>query len=334
MKSLEGLSPQEIARRKKLSIAQSKRMAKKRKAGLRRYWAEKRKLRAIKEREEKKEKERLRKLRLKANKKRKRPKHKRGPKINWNLRKKKKLLKQRKAEARAAERNKPFLYKIFLTRNGVRKSMVGQYKTVEDAYEQFKKEKIKSDSVIFPRTTTIHDTIGKSVDECILVAKTDSGPTMIRNEYGKLVEQRTDLDGWEVIDKFRLNVEETFWVWGYDNRDSGRKTFSWIYDNLLIREGFGLYEYRRVFTFRNKLLVRYDNLSLEFVLCKSDADAIRLYNELERVAKKNGIKQLMFLGDKSERTNETKKLINELMEITGWSKKKVSMKNTSYYMKK
>jgi hypothetical protein len=42
----------------------------------------------------------------------------------------------------------------------------------------------------------------------------------------------------------------------------------------------------------------------------------------------------MFLGDKSERTNETKKLINELMEITGWSKKKVSMKNTSYYMKK
>ena len=156
---------------------------------------------------------------------------------------------------------------------------------------------------------------------------------MLRNEYGKLVEQRTDLEGWEIIDKFRNNVEETFWVWGYDSR-SDRKTFTWVYDNLLICGGFNLYEYRRVFTFRNKLLVRYDDTSLEFVVCKGESDAIRLYNELQTRAKKDGVKQLIFLGDKSEYSKETEKLISEIMEMTGWSKKKVSMRNTAYYSTK
>lgn len=333
MKSFEGLTPKEIARRKKQSREQSKRMAKKRKAGLRRYWAERRKEAEKKKKEQQKEKERLKKLAAKEHKKRKPRKKKTGPKINWNLRKRKKFLKKKRQEERLAERNKPYLYKIYMTRNGVRQSTVGQYKTIEDAYERFNQEKIRAQAVVFPRKTKVHDTLEKSIDECVLVGKTDSGPTMLRNEYGKLVEQRTDLEGWEIMDKFRCAVEETFWVWGYDNRAKSRKTFSWIYDNLLICGGFGLYEYRRVFTFRNKLLIRYDDMSLNFVICKTDSDAIHLYNELQNRAKKDGVKQLMFLGDKSERTEETKKLILELMKITGWSKKKVSMKSTSYMVK-
>ena len=330
MKSFEGLTPKEIARRKKQSREQSKRMAKKRKAGLRRYWAERRQIRKEKEKEE----ARLKKLAQKENnKKRYRRKKKRGPKIDWNLRKKKKLIKQRKAEERAAKRNRPYLYKIYLTRNGKRVFTIGQYRTVSEAYEAFNAEKEKSKRVVFPRELRAHGQLLPSIDECILVEKNDNGPTMLRNEYGKLVEQRTDLEGWEIIDKFRNNVEETFWVWGYDSR-SDRKTFTWVYDNLLICGGFNLYEYRRVFTFRNKLLVRYDDTSLEFVVCKGESDAIRLYNELQTRAKKDGVKQLIFLGDKSEYSKETEKLISEIMEMTGWSKKKVSMRNTAYYSTK
>ena len=332
MQSFEGLTPKEIARRKKKSIQQSRLMAKKRKAGLKRYWAERRKERLARERAEKREKEREKKRLLKEkNKKKRGRKKKTGPKIDWNLRKKKKLLKQRKAEAKAAEKNRPYLYRVYLTRNNVRESMIGKYKTIEEAYEAFNKEKERSANVVFPRATKITDLLEPSIDECVLVGMTNDGPSMLRNEYGKLVEQQTDLEGWEVIDKFRNNIEETFWVWGYHNKHD-RKTFMWIYENLLIRDGFGVYEFRRVFTFRNKLLVRYDDMHLEFVICKSDDDAVRLYNELQRKAKSDGIKQLLFVGDRSKLTEETKKLIAELMEITGWSQKRVSMKNTSYYM--
>ena len=331
MNITEGLSKKEIARRKKLSRLQSARMKKKREEGLKRYRAEQRRLKKIREKEKKEEKERLKKLRAKKNKGG-RPK-KRGRPINWNKRRRKKEQKLKRAAAREAERNKPYLYKIYFTRNGNREKMIGQYRTIEEAYERFKQEKIRSELVVFPRSTKIYRKVEESIDECLLVAKTDSGPTMIRNEYGKLVENRTNLEGWEVIDKFRNNVEETFWVWGYNNRKD-RKDFTWIYNELLVRDGFEMYEFRRVFTFRNKLLVRYDDLSLNFVICKSEFDTIRLYNELQNKAKKDGYKQLIFTGDRSEMSEETKKLILELMEITGWSQKKVSMKNTTYYMTK
>ena len=330
MKSFEGLSPEEIARRKRLSAAQSKRMAKKRRDGLKKYWAKRRK----EKKEKEKEKEREKKLALKEKNKKKRGRKKKvGRKIDWNLRKKKKRLKEEKAAARAAERNRPYLYRIYYTRNGVREAMIGQYKNIEDAYERFNQEKARAQDVVFPRATKINKQVEMSIDECILVERTDNGPNMIRNEYGKLVEQQTDIDGWEVLDKFRNSIEETFWVWGYDKK-AERKTFMWIYENLLLLDGFGLYEFRRVFTFRNKLLVRYDDMHLEFVICKSEFDAVRLYNELQKRAKADGVKQLLFVGDRSELSDETEKLIAELMEITGWSRKRVSMKNTTYYMTK
>ena len=332
----EDLSPTEIARRQKISKAMKKIVAKKRKAGLKKYYKKKRKEAEEKKKAKQKEKERQKKLALKErNKKKPGRKKKTGPKINWYLRKKKKKEKEKRADERAAKiaANKIFNYRIYTTRNGNQERLIGKFRTIEDAYDRFNMEKKRSEMVVFPRTTKIDQKIEESVDECILVAKTDNGPTMLRNEYGKLIEHRTNLEGWEVIDKFRNRVEETFWVWGYDNRND-RKTFSWIYDEMLIREGFGLYEFRRVFVFRNKLLVRMDDGTLNFALCKSDFDAVRLYNALQDKAKKDGIKKLLFLGDKSERSEETDKLITELMEITGWSKKKVSMKNTTYYVTK
>lgn len=337
MNITEGLSKKEIARRKKISKARKKAIEKKRKEGYKRYLAELRLKKKEKEKQkkaEKREKERQRKLVLKEkNKKKRGRKKKSGPKIDWNKRKKKKAEKEKRRIEREEQQaaRKIFNYRIYTTRNGKQERLIGKFRTIEDAYERFKKEKVRSESVVFPRSTKIDQKIEASIDECILVAKTDEGPTMLRNEYGKLVEHKTTLDGWEIIDKFRNNVEETFWVWGHDNRKD-RKTFDWIYDNMLIGDGFGLYEFRRVFVFRNKFLVRMDDGNLQFVICKSDFDAVRMYNLAQERAKKNGVKKLIFLGDKSDYTENTDKLIEELMSITGWTKKKILMKNTTYYI--
>ena len=337
MQSLEGLPEKEKERRLKISKTMKKVTAKKRQAGLRAYWKRKKKEREAREKEEKKRKEKEKALQAKEREKEKKKKRGRrkkpGPPKDWYKRKKKKREQLKKKEKRKSEPKKPpFTYKIMICRNGRKLFTVGQYRTSKDAYEAFVKEKFKSESVVLPRMTRIDEDCTASNDECIMIQKTDSGPTVLRNEYGKLVEYRTNLDGWEIIDKFKYNVEETFWVWGYDNR-SDRKDFTWIYDNLLIGDGFGPYEFKRVFTYRNKFLVRYDDGSLNFVMCKTEYDAVRLYNELQLKAKKEKVSQLVFIGDKSELTENTRKLEQELMDMTGWTLKKVRMKDSTYYSK-
>lgn len=333
MQSFEGLSESEIRRRKKISATMKKKIEQKRKAGLRKYWTKRRKEKAEKEKKEKAEKEKIRKQQAKEREKirnRKKPgrKKKTGPKINWYKRKKKRIEKENRIKKDT--HLPPIKFKVMMCRNGNRISTIGKYRTSEEAYEAFNRQKEISNAVVFPRQFRIYDKFENSIDECIIIEKTDKGPTILRNEYGKLVEQRTDLDGWEIIDKFKCNVEETFWVWGYDNR-SDRKTFTWIYDEMVIGNGFGPYEFKRIFIYRNKLLVRYDSGELGMVICKSDYDSSRLYNELQSKTKKDKITQVVFIGDRSRKCPETEKLEKELMELTGWNIKKLRMKNTTYY---
>jgi len=333
MQDLTGLPEKEIQRRLKLSEATRRDKAKKREAGYKRWLKEKHKEMAARKKEEEKEKARLKKEREKErlkNKPRKPRKKKRGPKIDKYKRRKKRLEKLKKAEMRAYK--PPIRYKVMLCSNGKRYSTVGQYKTSEEAYDVFNEQKWISNNVVFPRMVRVNEEFDIAVDECVLIEKTDSGPTKLRNEYGKLIEHRTNLEGWEIIDKFRNNVEETFWVYGYDNR-SERKTFMWVYENLVIGDGFGPYEFRRIFTYLNKVLIRYDDNSLQMVICKSESDAITFYNKLQEFSRKDGYKQLIFIGDRSTLSPERKKLEKELMEWTGWTIKKLSMKNTTYRSK-
>lgn len=333
MQDLTGLPEKEIQRRLKLSESGKKAMAKRRKAGYKRWLKAKHAEMAAKKKEEEKEKARLKKEKEKErlkNKPRKPRKRKPGPKINKYQRRKKKLEKQRKAEMRTYK--PPIRYKVILCSNGKKYFTVGEFRTSEEAYEVFNNQKWISNSVVFPRMVRINEEFAISVDECLLIEKTDSGPTKLRNEYGKLIEHKTNLEGWEVIDKFRNNVEETFWVFGHDNR-SDRKTFMWIYDNLVICGGFGPYEFRRIFTYLNKVLIRYDDNTLEMIICKSESDAVTFYNKLQEMSKKDGYKQLIFIGDRSALTPQRKKLEKELMEMTGWTVKKLSMKNTTYRTK-
>ena len=67
MQSLEGLPEKEIQRRLKISKKMKKVTAKKRKAGLRAYWARRRKEKAEKEKAELAEKKRLKKEQDRAN---------------------------------------------------------------------------------------------------------------------------------------------------------------------------------------------------------------------------------------------------------------------------
>lgn len=318
-------------KKRKTSDKRKAAFERRRRKGYNKYIRQKRREKKKREEAEKKakEKERIRKEkeRLKAKNKKPvgRPK-KRGPK----KKRKRNVVKVLKSPGRHAL--PPFNYKIISCRNGVQNKFIGRYRTIEDAYDVFNDLKTKDRDVIFPSIITGDEKIKNSIDEYILIEKSDSQTSLLRNEYGKLVEQVVDKEGWAVIDKFRYKREELFWVYGYNSKND-RKTFLWIYTNLVTSDIDGYFSFKRIFLYKNKLLIRDDSERLEMVLCKDVGDAIRMYNKIEEWVKRDKIKQILFIGDFSEISDRRRKLEDELVKLTGWTKRKIQMKNTTYYQK-
>ena len=306
-----------------------------RRKGYEAYLKRKHKEMAEREREEKKRKEKERKKkekerlkRLKEKKKRPvgRPK-KRGPK------KKRKKKIEKIPQKVGPKFQKPYSYKIISCRNGVQNKFIGRYRDIKEAYDVFNALKTQDNNVIFPSNITGIHQIENSVDEYILIEKNeDKTSTLLRNEYGKFVEQTTNKNGWIIIDKFRYKREEEFWVYGYNSKND-RKTFLWIYNNLVMSDLYDNLDFKRIFLYKNKIVIKNDANEIELVLCKDESDAVRFYNKTEEWIKRDKIKQVLFMGDYSSISDRRRKLEDELIALTGWTKKKVQMKNNTYYRK-
>ena len=299
----------------------------------RRKTFEKKRLKKEKELQKEKEKKKKQKLREKAKlekKKRRvgRPK-KTGPKINWYKRKKKKLESELKKSLPPKHVSWPF--KIVACKNGKQIKYIGKYTTVDKAYEKI--NELLSEEVIFPQ---IHQHRKRLIDTkyeyLILSHKTGDIP-MLRNEYGKVVEQKTNSDKWDVYDKFTYQVEETFWVWGFNN-NTERKTFKWIYDNILVGSIGSQYDIRRVILYKNKIVFLHDDDFIDLIICKTMEDSIKFYNLLEEYVKKDKIKQVFFLGSYNNRSDKKRDLEEKLLKLTGWDKTKLQSTTSVRHLKK
>lgn len=325
MEEIIEISEKERERRRKISEYRKRVIKKNREKGLKEYRKRKKKEKELAEKKKQREKEKKKREAEKNKKKRPvgRPK-KRGPKKKYKRKKKV----EKKKVSRALP---PFTYKIVSCKNGKQNKLIGKYRNIEDAYEVFKKLKENDKNIVFPIFSYGNDYLKNSIDEYVLIEKNDNtDSSMLRNEYGVIVEHKTNKDGWIIIDKFRYLKEETFWVWGYDKK-SDRKTFIWIFENLLLNAFHG-YENKMICTYKNKVIIKSDNGNIELIFCKSQEDAIRFYNLLEKYSKKNKLKRAIFIGDFSRVSSKRRKLENELIEYTGLSKRKIQMKNTSFFL--
>lgn len=308
--------------KKKRELEKKKRAKKWHEAGVKARKRNKKKRDAEKEKEKerkKKEKEALREKKLLEKKKRGpgRPK-KRGPK-------KKKKYVSKKPKIRKVRRCD---FKIVATLNGKQKEFIGKYSTSEEAYIKLKELQKLNDDVIFPRKVINAGKLKESRDEYLILQKNRHGdlkPGQLRNEFGKVVEQQTNSSVWEVYDKCERLVEETFWVYGKCPK-TDRKTFKWIYENKLIANLINSYDIERVILYKNKLIIKHDELPMDIIICKNISDGIRLYNLLEEWCKKN--KQVFFLGSYNKVSDKRRQLEAELIELTGWDKRKIQCPST------
>lgn len=328
---IEEISDTERERRRKISEYRKRVIKEKREKGLKEYQKRRKKEKALKEKKKlrEKEKEKKRKEREAEKKKHKKPvgrPKKRGPKKKYK--RKKKVLKKRGKKPMP-----PISYKIISCKNGKQNKLIGKYRNIEDAYEVFNKLKENDKNVIFPISSYGNDKLKNSIDEYVLIEKNDTKEaSMLRNEYGVIIEHKTNRDGWIILDKYRYLKEETFWVWGYDKK-SDRKTFLWVFQNLLLNAFTSSYEHKMICTYKNKVVIKSDNGYMDLIFCKSQEDSIRFYNLLEKYSRKNRLKRAIFIGDFSRVSKQRRKLENELIEFTGLTKRKIQMKNTSFFCK-
>ena len=310
--------------KKKREEEKKKRTQKWHEAGVKARARNKKKRDAKKEKEKEKEREKKEKLRekkkLEAKKKKRgpgRPK-KRGPKKKKKyVSKKPKVYKYKRCD-----------FKIVSVLNGKQNEYICQCFTAEDAYNRLEELKKRNEEVVFPRKVINAGKLKESKDEYLILQKNRDGnlrETQLRNEFGKLVDQKTNSAVWEVYDKCEKLVEETFWVYGYCPKTE-RKTFQWIYDNLIIGKLTDRHFIIRIILYKNKIVIKHDEQPIDFVICKNLSDAIRFYNLLEEWCKRQ--RQIFFLGSYRKISDKRRELEAELIDLTGWSKIKIQCPST------
>lgn len=228
----------------------------------------------------------------------------------------------------------PWDYCIIRFNNKRQTKKIGKYHTSEDAYR--KKEKLEklNDSIIFPKELINNGrnnkAVYKTVGEYLILKKkneNDIFTPQLRNEYGKLVDHIINLEDWIIVDKFPYVEEETFWAYGYSNK-TDRKTFSWIYENFILKIIENTYTIVNVYLYNNKVIFRYDNKEFNFVICKNVADAIRMYNLIDDKSKKN--KQIILTGSNNGNDYRGKETIEMIKEKTGWTYKDIWRRSTRH----
>lgn len=251
-----------------------------------------------------------------------RPK-KRGPK------------KKRKSRAKKIDRrtligeSKRYNYKLVSCHNGKQDRYIGIYRTIEEAYAELHRLISISNMVQFPQRNTSLKKIVNSEYVYLLLERNRDGDKKnqrLKNKIGKLVEHTTNSKIWVIIDKEFYDVEETFWVFGKSPKYD-RKTYSYIL-SLLCSDIGSKYDFKRVIQYKNKILFKDDSSVYDIIFCKNKSDSVRLYNKLREDVIGLKIKNIYFIGSYDKISLKRRELERELMEQTGWTKRKIQKHTT------
>lgn len=188
-------------------------------------------------------------------------------------------------------------YRVILVSNGTYRKTFHRCKTRETAFINYHKLK-EANNVLYPKRLINTNGI-KPVKFQICITKiTEEGDTFrtLRDDYGKLYTEKP-LGDWTILESDEYQIEETFWLYGFDSKTK-RPTIKEIIKKLMV----GAYSKRlvkQILVVHNKLVI-YNEDQFDMVICKNLADAQRLHHTLAKIAKKQKIKSLLFMGTASQ----------------------------------
>lgn len=219
-------------------------------------------------------------------------------------------------------------YRIILTKNGYHKKLFKKRKSKRDIFQEYHELLEENErEVYFPKKYINYNGIIPVQYYLYIVKDKEEGDRnpYIRDEFGRLNEEPPLFDKYTILDKRPYNIEETFWVYGYD-KNYERKDIKDII--RLIMEGLKQDEkiIRSVIVVHNKLLI-YDQDRFNMVICKCQNDAQRLHHELKEAAFEAGFqKRVIFFGTASKKVRSD--MFEIIQEETGWPLSKIHRTTT------
>lgn len=240
---------------------------------------------------------------------------------------------RKKKKLRGRRWQEPWNFKIILCNNKKQSKYLGVFHNTEEV-EYVKNILLeKNKNVVFPKLYVNNGRNSKHIEEVELEyvvlkkirnKEIEPSVTRLRNQYGTFVEHKTTSENWAVYDKFPCVLEETFWVYG-KNPKTDRKSFGWIFDNLVVDHAEEKNDIVMIYVYNNKVIFKYED-NFEFVICKNVSDAIRMYNLLEEKTKR--ARNVIMTGATNTRDGRGKVTIDMLSDKTGWTRRKITSKTT------
>lgn len=185
------------------------------------------------------------------------------------------------------------VYRVILVSNGKYRSTLYRCRTRDTVFINYHMIK-ESNRVLYPRKFINTNGI-KPVKYQICVTKptedTDVFRTL-RDDYGKVYTEKP-IGDWTILDSDDFLIEETFWIYGLDAK-ANRPNVSEIVKRLM-SGAYAKNMVKQVIVVHNKVLI-YNEQQFEMVICKNLEDAQRLHHTLGKIAKKQKLKSLMFMG--------------------------------------
>lgn len=219
------------------------------------------------------------------------------------------------------------MYRVILICNGEYRKTFKRSKTIETAYHHFHKLK-NENQVYYPKKFINCGTIKPAKYEICVSKVTEEGDTfrLLRDEFGKTYTEKP-LGDWTILCSEEYLIEETFWMYDTDPKKiKDRPTIKGIL-KVLVDGAYKKNMVKNIIILRNKLVIYNEDL-FDMVVCKNDEDCKRLHHTLARLARKQKLKNLLFMGVASKTISSS--IYKMIMEVTGWPYHKVKRTTTRH----
>lgn len=217
-------------------------------------------------------------------------------------------------------------FRVILLLNGKYKKTLHKCKTRETAFINF--HRIKDENVVyFPKRFINSKGLKPAKYEIAISKVTEEGDTfrILRDDLGKLYTE-SPLGDWTIITSEVFDMEESFYLYGLE-KETDRVSIREILKRLMVN-AHAKKMVKQVIVVYNKLII-YNEDQFDMVVCKNLLDAQRLHHSLAKIARKQKIKSLLFMG-----TATTKANIGRLYELihdeTGWEYSKIRRTTTGH----
>lgn len=215
-------------------------------------------------------------------------------------------------------------YRVVLLCNGEYKKTLHRARTLETIFTRYHKLKDEN-NVLFPKRFVNSNKIIEVKYEIAVTKPTEDSDSfrILRDEYGKLYTEEP-LGDWTVLASQEYELEETFMIYGLEYKNGERPSIREIVKRLMIN-AHSKKNVKQIIVVYNKLLI-YNEDQFDMVLCKNMEEAQRLHHTLAKIARKQKIKSLLFMGTATK--SNIGRLYDVIHEETGWAYSKIRRQST------